>query len=91
MQRLLRAFVLLATIAVMFAVATFAAFARTPILTASEASERAASGALVLLDIRTPEDWKGTGRADGWIARDLAVITVEEATGHFEAATETWE
>lgn len=56
---------LLATMAVMFVVATFAAFAETPILTAPDASERVASGEFVLLDIRTPEEWKETGLADG--------------------------
>ena len=157
-QRLLRALALLATIAVMFVVATLAAFAETPILTAPEASGRVASGDLVLLDIRTPEEWKetgladgawpvsmhtpdfpkqlqeiltrfspdqiglicatggrssyvtkvleqngihgvldvsegmfGNGNADGWIARGLPVIAIEEATERFKAAKETWE
>lgn len=49
----------------MFFVATFAALVETPILTAPEASERVASGELVLLDIRTPEEWTETGLADG--------------------------
>ena len=158
MQRLLRALALFATIAVMFVVATFAAFAETSILTAPEASERVASGELVLLDIRTPDEWKetgladgawpvsmhtpdfpqqlqeilkrfrpdqiglicatggrssyvrkvleqngihgvsdvsegmfGNGQADGWIARGLPVITVEEAAKRFKTAKETWE
>lgn len=36
-----------------------------PALTAPEAMDRAASGAIVLIDIRRPDEWQATGIAQG--------------------------
>lgn len=44
---------------------SFAALAETPILSAPDAQERLESGELILLDIRTPEEWQDTGIAKG--------------------------
>ena len=46
-------------------IATAAAFGETPILNAPEAAEKVASGQIVLLDIRSPEEWQETGIAEG--------------------------
>lgn len=64
-RRLLWAFGSVAAIALMFVIATVAAFAETPILSAPEAAQRVTSGEIVLLDIRTPEEWEETGLAEG--------------------------
>ena len=39
--------------------------AETPILSAPEAQDRISSGEMVVLDIRSPEEWKETGVAEG--------------------------
>ncbi len=39
--------------------------ADTPILSAPEAQERVASGEMIVLDIRSPEEWTQTGVAEG--------------------------
>lgn len=158
MQWWLKALGFLAAIALMFVIATAAAFAETPILTAPEASEKVASGEMVLLDIRSPEEWKetglaqgawpvsmhtpdfprqlqsilsqfgpdqiglicatggrssyvteilekngisgvadvsegmfGNGRAEGWIARGLPIVSLGEAEAKFNTAKEAWE
>ena len=44
---------------------TFAAYAEPPILSAPEAQQRLENGELILLDIRTPEEWQDTGIAKG--------------------------
>jgi rhodanese-related sulfurtransferase len=44
---------------------SFAAWAETPILSAPEAQERMNAGELILLDIRTPREWRDTGIAKG--------------------------
>lgn len=44
-------------------VATFPALAGTPQLGVSEAHELAMRGAIVLVDVRTPEEWEKTGVA----------------------------
>lgn len=33
----------------------------------------------------------GNGKAEGWIARGLSVVSVDEAQARFKAAQETWE
>lgn len=48
-----------------FLIATAAVFAETPKLSVPEASERLAFGNLVLLDIRSPEEWAKSGVAKG--------------------------
>ena len=44
---------------------TFTAMAETPILSAPEAQSKLTSGELVLLDIRSPQEWQQTGVAEG--------------------------
>lgn len=44
---------------------TLAAWAETPILSAPEAKARMDAGELILLDIRTPQEWQDTGIAKG--------------------------
>ena len=39
--------------------------AETPILSAPEAQDRLTSGEMIVLDIRSPEEWKQTGVAEG--------------------------
>ncbi len=41
------------------------ALADVPILSASDASTKVAAGEIILLDIRTPQEWGETGLADG--------------------------
>lgn len=45
--------------------ATVAALAETPTATAPEAARKLAAGDLVLLDIRSPQEWAETGVAKG--------------------------
>ena len=56
---------LVAAAAVALLIATAAVFAETPVLSASEAAAKLASGDLVVLDIRTPEEWAESGIAQG--------------------------
>lgn len=51
--------------AFMWATSAAIASAQTPILTAPEAAQRTSTGGIVLLDIRSPEEWKETGLAQG--------------------------
>ncbi len=44
---------------------TFSAMAEVPILSAPEAEARMQDGELILLDIRSPEEWRETGIAKG--------------------------
>ncbi|MEL7150133.1 MAG: rhodanese-like domain-containing protein [Pseudomonadota bacterium] len=44
---------------------TVTAMADTPILSAPEAQTQVATGDLVLLDIRSPQEWRDTGVAEG--------------------------
>lgn len=64
-QRLPRAFGFLAAICLMIMVGVAAAFAETPVLTAPEAAQKVTSGDIILLDIRTHEEWAETGLAEG--------------------------
>lgn len=64
-RRLLWALGLVAAIAVAFLIATAAAFAETPVLSAPEAAAKMTSGDMVILDIRSPEEWDESGIADG--------------------------
>ena len=64
-SRLFRLTGLLAIAVAFFMIATAAVFAETPILNAPEAAEKVASGQIVLLDIRSPEEWQETGIAEG--------------------------
>lgn len=142
--------------ALFFGIVT-AAMAETPILSAPDAEAQMESGDLVLLDIRTPQEWAetgvakgawpvsmhdpsfgttlqtilghvspdrialicatggrtayvtnvlqqngingvadvsegmmGNGRAPGWIARGLPVVTADEAADVYENATDGW-
>lgn len=47
------------------ALATTAVFAQPPVITAPEAAQKVASGEMILLDIRTPQEWEETGIAEG--------------------------
>lgn len=136
---------------------TLTAMADTPILSAPEAQTQVTSGDLVLLDIRSPQEWRDTGiaegawpvsmhepdfgqrlqvilqevgadriglicatggrtahvasilkrngiegiadvsegmmgnpRGPGWIARGMPIVTLEDATKAYEAATAQW-
>ena len=44
---------------------TFAAVAETPILSAPDAQAQMQSGDMILLDIRSPQEWRETGVAKG--------------------------
>ena len=57
-------FALILTI-MLFTIAAPKVFAETPVIAAPEAARKLASGDLVLLDIRSPEEWRETGIADG--------------------------
>lgn len=54
-----------AAIALCFVISTQAAFAEPPILTAPEAAQKLNAGEMVVLDIRSPEEWKDSGVAAG--------------------------
>jgi len=144
-------------VAAAWALMTLTAMADTPILSAPDAEAKLASGDMVLLDIRSPQEWADTGLAEGawpvsmhepefgqklqailqkvgadqvalicatggrtghvtnilrqngiegvidvsegmmgnpsgpgWIARDMPVVTLEDATAAYEAATAAW-
>ncbi|MGX9353932.1 rhodanese-like domain-containing protein [Roseobacteraceae bacterium S113] len=64
-KRLLGALGFLAAFALVLVSATTVVFAQTPILSAPEAADRVASGEIILLDIRTPQEWRESGLADG--------------------------
>lgn len=66
LQRLLtRPFQLLILFMVFIVTTTSAATADTPILSAPDAYRQLQTGDLVVLDIRTPQEWSDTGIADG--------------------------
>ena len=136
---------------------TLTAMADTPILSAPEAQAKLAAGDMVLLDIRSPQEWRETGLAEGawpvsmhapdfgarlqailkevpadrvglicatggrtghvtnilrqngiegvidvsegmmgnprgpgWIAREMPIVTLEDASAAYEAATAEW-
>ena len=48
-----------------FLLMTFSAWAETPILSAPEAKARMDAGEMILLDIRTEQEWRDTGIAKG--------------------------
>ena len=64
-RRLLWILGFVAAAVVAFVLASAAAFAETPVLSAPEAAAKLASGDLIVLDIRRPEEWAETGVAEG--------------------------
>ncbi|NNE89874.1 MAG: rhodanese-like domain-containing protein [Silicimonas sp.] len=52
-------------VATLFLMSIAAAWAETPILSAPDAKQQIEAGELILLDIRTPQEWRETGLAKG--------------------------
>ena len=66
---------LLQSVLLLAVISAGAVNAQTALLTVDAAHEAAQSGSIILVDIRTPEEWSQTGIAEGAIALDMTAKT----------------